>query len=115
MAESSLDVINDNVDYYIPLIPTSLGDRRSIERDIIGSMLINGSIKTRYTLYTEDFKHIRIRGLYRHLINLSDEHGSFNQNEVLTDNIETNKYILNMMNEAVITNINLKIRRLLHR
>lgn len=91
-------------------IPTAFGDRRLTERDVVGSMLLSGSIKTKYTVYTEDFKHIRLRGLYRHLINLSDEHGSFKHDEVLTSNIEANRYILNLMNECVNANINVKTR-----
>ena len=110
LPESEQQKINDNIDNYLPRLPSSLGDRRMIERDIIGSMLINGSIKTKTILTTNDFVYARLRGLYRHLINNSDEHGSFDPMEVLTDDIDKNKYILNLMNETVNANINLKSR-----
>ncbi len=109
MDENRLDVINNDVDNYLPLP----NNRLFLERDVIGSMLINGSIKTKYTVYTEDFKHVRLRGLYRYLINLSDEHGSFKHNDVLTENIDKNRYILNLMNGSIATNINVKTRFLI--
>ena len=109
MDENRLDIINNNIDEYLPLPDT----RAFTERDVIGSMLINGSIKTKYTVYTEDFRHIRLRGLYRHLINLSDEHGSFEHDELLTDNLDNNKYILNLMNVYINANIDVKTRFLI--
>ncbi len=111
MDETRLDIINKNIDEYLPL-PNA---RQHVERDIVGSMLLNGSIKTKYTLYTDDFQLVRLRGLYRHLINLSDEHGSFDPMEALTDDIDKNKYILNLMNETVNTNIDIKSRWLVQR
>ena len=86
-----------------------------VESDIIGSMLTSSSIKTKYTIYTEDIYNARLRSLYRHLINLSNEYGSFNQSDVLTDNVEANKYILFLMNTALTTNINVKCRWLVQR
>lgn len=85
------------------------------ETDVIGSMLINGSIKTKYTLYTEDLHNPTLRKLYRHLINNSDEHGSFTNDDVLTDNISANRYILTLMNNALISNIDTKCRYLVQR
>ena len=111
MDEIRLDIINNDIDKYLPLPDT----RAFTERDVVGSMLINGSIKTKYTVYTEDFRHIRLRGLYRHLINLSDEHGSFKHDELLTDNVDKNRYILNLMNECIDANINVKTRKLINR
>lgn len=96
-------------------IPTAFGDRRLTERDVVGSMLLSGSIKTKYTIYTEDLQYIRVRGLYRHLINISDEHGSFKHDELLTDNLARNKYILNLMNECIDANIDLKTIWLINR
>ena len=104
MDETRLDIINNNIDEYLPLPDV----RALTERDIIGSMLLSGSIKTKHTIYTEDFRLIRLRGLYRHLINLSDEHGSFEHSDVLTDSVDKNRYILNMMNECVNANIDIK-------
>jgi len=109
MDETRLDIINNNIDEYLPLPDV----RALTERDIIGSMLLSGSIKTKHTIYTEDFRLIRLRGLYRHLINLSDEHGSFEHSELLTDNLDKNRYILNLMNECVDANINTKSRFLI--
>lgn len=106
--------INDNIDEFIPLETTSLGNRRSIERDVIGSMLINNTIypHNKIVLTPEDFKYERLRGLYKHLVNISNIDGSFDSKDVLTNNNENNKYILNIMVGCVASNINLKVRML---
>lgn len=106
--------INDNIDEFIPLEPTSLGNRRSIERDVIGSMLINNTIYpyNKIVLTLDDFKYKRLRGLYKHLISISNVDGSFDSKDVLTNNHDNNKYILNIMVGCVAANINLKVRML---
>jgi hypothetical protein len=106
MDETRLDIINNDIDKYLP-IPNV---RQFVERDLVGSMLLNGSIKTQYKLYTDDFMFARLRGLYKYLINLSDENGLFNQDDLLTDNIDRNKYILNLMNNCINENIAIKSR-----
>jgi hypothetical protein len=106
LSESEKQNINNNIDEYLPLPDTQL----SIERDVLGAMLIFSSISTAKLkhLLPSDFKYPRTRHIYQMIRDISSVKGKFNPEQLLGSNNTINKYILSLMNDSIITNAKVK-------
>jgi len=106
LSESEQQHINDNIDAYLPIPNTQL----SLERDVLGAMLFAGTISTAKlkNLVPQDFKFARTRHIYQMMRDISGHRGKFNTEHLLGSNNEINKYILNIMNDAITTNAKVK-------
>ena len=82
----------------------------SIERDVLGTMLINGSISQALlrNVIAKDFKFNDTRTIFSFLRDISDRRGKFQASDVLGSNIEQNRNILHLMNDCLTSNLDVK-------
>ena len=81
-----------------------------IEVDVLGTMLVNQS-KSKALLrnvIAKDFKFAQNREIFSLLRGMSDRRGKFQATYALGSNIDTNRYILNLMNDCVTSNLDVK-------
>jgi len=107
LSESEQQHINVNIDENIPYI---VGTRRQAEVDVLGSMLLNGSVKTGVLrdLQPRDMSNKNFGVIYQEMLNAKDRTHKFDAMSLLNDNIAHNKYLLNLMNECIDSNIDIK-------
>ena len=106
LSESEKQNINNNIDEHLPLLATQL----FTERDVIGAMLVAGSISTAKLkhLMPSDFKYPRTRHIYQMMNDISGHRGKFSPEQLLGSNDTINKYILSLMNNSIVTNAKVK-------
>jgi hypothetical protein len=81
------------------------------EFDVIGQMCVNNSIKQALIsgVVADDFNVPIAREIYKEIVVIADRVGRFKTNDLLKDEkIERNKHVLNMMNNCLSTNLDVK-------
>ena len=76
--------------------------KRQIEIDVIGSMLLNCSVKTGILrdLQPRDISNKNFGVIYKEMLESKDRMFKIDPMTLLNENIARNKYLLNLMNEC---------------
>lgn len=76
---------------------------RELEIDVIGSMLVNQSVKPGVLrdLQPADIQNKNFRHIYAQMLDSRDRMFNIDSMALLDNNIARNKYILNLMNDCV--------------
>lgn len=84
----------------------------STEVDVLGTMLIKESISKALlrNVIAKDFKFAQNREIYSYLRDMSDRRGKIEIKTILSSNIKRNKHILNLMNDCLTTNLDVKCK-----
>lgn len=88
-----------------------LWTRRELERDIIGTLLVLGNCKTEPLLMPDDFQYKRLSGIFKMMLLISKDDGVFDPKDLLYGG-DRGKYVLHLMDEASMVNLNVKCRHL---
>jgi replicative DNA helicase len=81
------------------------------EREVIGQMCVKGTINQalRSGIVPEDFNLALTRKIYTEILAIADRRGKFEAIDLLRDDkIERNKELLNIMNDCLSTNLDVK-------